>query len=58
MCGRYGLKSDKQDIATAFYAKKVNPNSLLALLPVSTVLCGIAQYLPQRSERPQDRSPV
>jgi hypothetical protein len=24
MCGRYGLKSDKQEIATAFYAKKVN----------------------------------
>jgi putative SOS response-associated peptidase YedK len=25
MCGRYALKPDKQDIATAFYAKKVNP---------------------------------
>jgi putative SOS response-associated peptidase YedK len=30
MCGRYGLKSDKQDIATAFYAKKVNPKVVLA----------------------------
>jgi putative SOS response-associated peptidase YedK len=30
MCGRYGLKSDKQDIADAFYAKKVNPKVLLA----------------------------
>jgi putative SOS response-associated peptidase YedK len=30
MCGRYGLKSDKQDIATAFYAKKVNPKVILA----------------------------
>ena len=28
--GRYGLKSDKQDIATAFYAKKVNPKVVLA----------------------------
>ena len=30
MCGRYGLRSDKQDIATAFYAKKVNPKVVLA----------------------------
>ncbi len=30
MCGRYGLKSDKQDIATASYAKKVNPKVILA----------------------------
>ena len=30
MCDRYGLKSDKQDIATAFYAKKVNPKVVLA----------------------------
>jgi putative SOS response-associated peptidase YedK len=30
MCGRYGLKSDKQNIATAFYAKKVNPKVVLA----------------------------
>src|ERR1700722_17532541 len=30
MCGRYGLKSDKQDIATGFYAKKVNPKVVLA----------------------------
>ena len=25
MCGRYGLRSDKQSIPDAFYAKKVNP---------------------------------
>jgi putative SOS response-associated peptidase YedK len=30
MCGRYGLKSDKQDIADAFYAKRVNPKVVLA----------------------------
>lgn len=30
MCGRYGLRSDKQSIADAFYAKKVNPKVVLA----------------------------
>jgi len=30
MCGRYGLKSDKQSIADAFYAKKVNQKVVLA----------------------------
>jgi putative SOS response-associated peptidase YedK len=41
MCGRYGLKSDKQDIATAFYTKKVNPKVILAPnynVPPSTFL--------------------
>jgi putative SOS response-associated peptidase YedK len=30
MCGRYGLRSDKQSIADAFYAKRVNPKVVLA----------------------------
>jgi hypothetical protein len=29
-CADIGLKSDKQDIATAFYAKRVNPKVVLA----------------------------
>jgi len=41
MCGRYGLRSDKQTIADAFYAKKVNPRVILAPnynVPPSTFL--------------------
>jgi hypothetical protein len=30
MCGRYGVRSDKQSIADAFYAKRVNPKVILA----------------------------
>jgi putative SOS response-associated peptidase YedK len=30
MCGRYGLKSDKQKIADEFHAKKVSPKVVLA----------------------------